>query len=75
MGSIRRLGIEEAVRGRCYPAGYDEAGLHWMECMVWDGALHLGYCRYSRDEDSLLDYFAQERVTCNRLHLAMAMIP
>lgn len=46
LGSKRRFGIEEAVRGSCNPAGYDEAVFHRMECIVGDGTPHLGYCQY-----------------------------
>lgn len=55
-GTIRRFGIEKAVRGSCFPVGYVKALLHRMECILWDATPHPGYGGYSCDDDSPLDY-------------------
>lgn len=44
--------------GSCYPAGYAEAMFRRMGCTIRDETSHSGFCRYSWNEDSLLDYLA-----------------
>lgn len=45
-GSLRRFESEDAVCGSCYPVGYAEEVIHRVECILWEGTPHLGYCRY-----------------------------
>lgn len=46
------------MHGTYHPAGCAETLFHWVKCIVWDGTLHPGYCPYSWDDDSLLEYSA-----------------
>lgn len=47
LGSMKLSVIEKAVRSRCHPAVYDETVLHQIECIVWNGTPHRGYCPLS----------------------------
>lgn len=47
------------MHGSCYPSRYAGAVSHRMECVVRDEIPHSGYCRYSWDHYSLLDYPGQ----------------